>query len=579
MMNDFIISNTNINLTDPSDRAFQLSADWHMIIKGDHSDYVTKNMRIITIGDYIGSKEEILRTQDNEIPKLKGNFYAIVIKEKCIKIYSSFFSMLPIYSTTDNTTISSSISLIEKTSAQHFTIDKKFILENLLFNYGFFNRTRYQEIKLAPCHSYIAITKNELSILKHYSTIDLFTSSVKGGRKKASELSDLFIKNSADYFPDETFDIAFTSGFDGRTLVSCATHYNKKITTFSFGRPENDDVKIPKRNAKELNLPYRSYDLGTADYIKKKYYKNALEYTSSGYTGNGLLYAHFPYSAKEIGEKSNYMLSGACGSELFRALHSTGAVTSIALADVFKTDNHEELKEKLRRSKALDVLNMNEFNDDLEDLIREIITYKEALPKEISLNQQFYVFVFEEIFRKFFGQWIVVQQQYVKVRTPFLDFNFVKMLLQTKYAGANNDFFTKNPIKRMKGQYIYADIIRKTNKTIYKQITGKGYKPRDVRNALFIINTVLPFFKKKLKKKVAKPYLDNLGIVSGVKENKDIFENLIAESSFFKKEKLQVMLNNISSYTPEKERDSLLMSLTILHNLQEKQVQQKTQYA
>jgi len=323
-------------------------------------------------------------------------------------------------------------------------------------------------------------------------------------------------------------------------------------------------------------VPYQYFNLGAEEYVKIAHLKNVTEYTTSGYLGNGFLYAHFPYSAEKLKKESAYLISGACGSELFRALHATGAVTSIALADIFTTDNEQELREKLRASKTLEVLNTNDFIIELEELISEIIAYKKQLPQRITLNQQFYVFVFEEIFRKFFGQWIVTQQKYVKVRTPFLDFNFVKTLLQTKFAGANNDFFTNNPLKRIKGQYIYADIIKKTNQTIYRQITGKGYAPRDVRNSLYRANIVIPFIKKKFKKETVKPYLDNLGIISGVKESKEILKQFIIESSFFNKKQLLSMLTNLSEYTPEKQRDTLLMALSIIYSHKTKERKKAT---
>ncbi len=571
-MKDFVIINTEVYPPNPLNKVLVLNAKWSIIIYGDYKDYSSEETRVIVIVDYIGSRDEILNTLDHDIPKLRGNFYAIVFKGENIRVYNSSFSMLPIYYTKDKQMIASSISLIEENSNKEFSLDKKFILENLLFNYGFFNRTNYKEIKLVPSNNYVSLHRETVIIVKHFTITDLFVKNPVGGKKAVNELSNLFVKTTEHYFPNTNFNIAFTSGFDGRTLVSCGMHHQKKFNTFSFGRPENDDVAIPKNNADELNIPYQYFNLGTEKYIKASYLENATEFTASGYLGNGFLYAHFPYSVKKLQqENSNYLISGACGSELFRALHTTGAVTSADLAHVFSIEDEQELREKLRTSKTLEVLKTNDFLIELEELISEIVEYKKQLPKTLTLNQQFYVFVFEEIFRKFFGQWVVAQQQYTNVRTPFLDFNFVKALLQTKYAGANNDFFTDNPIKRMKGQYIYADIIKKTNSIIYHQITGKGYAPRDVRNSLYRANIILPFIKKKFRRKVTKTYLDNLGIISGVKENKEILKEIVNNSALFKKKKLLTMLDNLSGYTPEKERDTLLMSLSIIYNHKKKE--------
>jgi hypothetical protein len=570
MIDDFIILNTKEkNIAAINTFKYQLNINRNLILltDGRYSDFRKNGKRIIIIGDYIDTEETLFISKDDDIPKLRGNFYAIVLYNETVKIYNSFFSILPLYYNIDRDAVSSSIDMIKTCVPNKYTVDKKYILESLLFNYGFFDRTVCKEIKLLPCHSYVQFTDNGIEVRKHFLITELFVNTPRGGKKVVRELSDLFIKTSKHYFPDEHFDIAFTSGFDGRTLVSCALHHHKKFSTFSFGRPEIDDVHIPCKNAQTLGIPYQSFDISDKEYLETQYLKNADEYSTKAYKGNGFLQAHYVYSTKKISQQSKYMLSGYVGSELFRALHATGTVTSIALRDVFMTNMDRELKTKLKTSKALGVLNMNEFVDDLDELSDEILHYKKSLSKQNTINQQFYTFVFEEIIRKFFGQKIAVQQQYLSVRTPFLDYQFVKTLLQTKYAGANNDFFTQNPLKRAKGQHIYADIIRKTNKIIYKQKTGKGYRPIDVRNIFYMMNIIYPFIKKRFIRKVKKTYMDNLGIVSGILHNKEKVRPYIDEGFSFDKEKLTQMLNNLTVYTLENERDTLLMSLTILKNI------------
>ncbi|MEL7270207.1 MAG: hypothetical protein AAGL34_11585 [Bacteroidota bacterium] len=577
-MNDFLLIHSTLQSKYDFDDAVMLSDQWNLLTKNNaFRDIRNNGKRYLIFGDLIDSKELLFATQDEDIPKLKGNFYVIVLENETIKIYNSFFGLLPLYFTTNKRLIGSSFRWIEKYVQGSLTIDKKFVLEQLLFNYGFFNRTKYKEIQLLPSNSYIKLQEENFTIQKHFEVISFFNNPKKV--RMADELSGLFIQTVDSYFPDEHFHIAFTSGFDGRTLVSCADYLQKDFSTFSFGRPENDDVSIPKNNAKVLGIPYECFDLGDTNYHSEAYLENANAFTTSGCLGNGFLYAHFPFTAQKISKKFNYLLSGICGSELFRALRSPGAVTSQALTDVFKTDSDAELREKLKNSKVLTVLNKKGFAEELDELIEEIIDYKDRLPQNISLNQQFYVFVFEEIFRKFFGQWVQAQQQYLYVRTPFLDFDFVKALLQSKYAGANNEFFTKNPFKRMKGQYIYADIIRKTNSTIYGQHTGKGYAPRDVRNPFYRLNIVLPFLKKRFKRKVKRTYLDNLGIISGIQHNKEALLSQLHEPHFFDGKELANRLDHLSDFTPEKERDTLLMSLAILYSLQDNKINTKRKTA
>ncbi len=547
---------------------FALQEQFIMGTNSPHTLYEdTTGKKIIIIGDYIGTSQELLNAEVNEIPKLKGNFYAIVTTPETVAIYSSFFSILPLYHTIDHGIIASAIDPILQHTTKEYTTDKTYILENLLFNYGFFNRTLYQEIKLIPCHHYLHYSNNQTTLQHHFDITEWYTQTPKGGAKTASVLSDLFIETTKHYFPDAYFDIAFTSGFDGRTLVSCALHHQKTFGTFSFGRPEIADVRIPSENAKALHIPYRSFDIGHEAYLDQNYLENANEYTTKGYKGNGYLQSHYVSSTKKIAKDSNYMLSGYVGSELFRALHATGTVTAAALRDVFMIADEDTLREKLKTSSTLNVLQKETYTPELNALIEEVLLYKRKLPKNISLNQQFYTFIFEETIRKFFGQKITLQQQYINVRTPFLDAQFVYALLQTKYAGANNDFFTQNPLKRTKGQYIYTDIIKKTNPIIYRQMTGKGYRPIDVRNPLYMVNIIYPFFKKRFLKKVTKTYMDNFGIVTGVLRNIQYLYPLLENSSIFDTKKLSKRLAKLDAYSPEKERDTLLLSLALLQNI------------
>ncbi len=564
-MDQFIISKSKNKLVGKTHQLV-LTPVWSLFTT-EADSYVTYhkgNTKAIIFGDYIGTKEEFLASEHQDIPKLKGNFYAIVIQDENVKIYNSFLSILPIYYNTDFTFISSSIQCIKKQSPEDFVIDKKFILENLLFNYGFFNRTLYRGIQLTPSNCFLELTNDKVAVRKHFDTTSLFTQKPKKGKKVANQISDLFIETAKQYFPESSFDIAFTSGFDGRTLVSCATETAKKFDTFSFGKPENDDVAIPQKNATALGIPYQYFDLGQDSYTKKKYIENAKEYTEQSPGTNGLIYSHFLHSTKEIAKKSKYLISGVVGSELFRALHLTGAVTSQALVDIFASESDEEIRHKIANAKPLLAIRKQDFAAELEELIEELITYKKSIPNHLTANQQFYLFVFDEIFRKFFGQWIYIQMRYIQVRTPFLDYTFIKELLNTQYAGANNDFFTENPFKRMKGQYIYADIIRKTNTKIYHQKTGKGYRPKDVRESLYLLNIILPFIKKRLKRKVKQVNLDNLGIISGALQQKETFKKMIQDTSWTNKEYLIHTLDKLSPYTNEKERDTLLMSISIL---------------
>ena len=559
-MNDFLIFKHNEILIA---NAIKLTDRYSVLFRNKEQElYVNNNERFYILGDLISERKELNDLLPADIKNLKGNFYLIRISGNSIEVINSLFSVLPIYYTDEFKLISSDLNWIISKSPNQLTPDKKFILECLLFNYGFFNRTLYEEIHLVPTNSLIEITDLRHTIKRHFEVKELFKTEIKKDKQQLNRISDLFIETSKHYFPDKNFHIAFTSGFDGRTLVSCATFFKKHFKTFSFGRRENDDVRIPRENANELKLDYTHFDLGSENYLNKHYLENALEYIQNSNGGNGFIYAHVLRSTKEIAKDSDYLMAGYAGSELFRALHIQGAVSSKTLVDFFKSKNGNEIRELITNAEVLKYLNISEFKKEMNELVEELITYKKQIPENLSENQKFYAFVFDEIIRKFFGQWISVLQNTIKVRTPFLDYSFINSLLETEFAGVNMDFLTQNPYKRMKGQLVYPMIIKKTNKTIYYQKTGKGYRPVDILNKFYFINVVISFVFKRIKRRIKKTNVDHLGIVCGASKLMELIS--IKENKFFQTDLINNDLANLKITSPEKERDSLLMSLALL---------------
>ena len=248
---------------------------------------------------------------------------------------------------------------------------------------------------------------------------------------------------------------------------------------------------------------------------------------------------------------------------MFRAAHSSGAVTSKALIDLFKHDSLDDYRKSIVGSDVFKYIKIDEYKNEIEEVVLESWKYKMSLPNFLSKNQKLYVFVYEEIFRKFFGTWVTAQMKYIKVRTPYIDFDFFKAIIKTELSGAYSDFLTENPLKRFKGQVLYADIIKRTNKDIYNMKTGKGYAPNIIREPILRPLLLLSFIKKRIRKKIKQTNLDNLGITSGVKCN---YDSLICKKNFsqFEDKSLLKDLKNLNPFTNEAKRDVILMTVSLL---------------
>lgn len=538
---------------------------------------MTGNFQWFIIGDVIppldfkNNLEGYLKSfladfKPEKLRQLNGFFYLIRLSEQKneIYVYNSLFSILPLfyYINRDSLIIASKIEYIKELSGAEFTVDKHYIIEKLLFNYGFFNRTIFQEINLAPVNHYFQIMSGTFHLLEHTDIRSFFVEKPVKTRKTLNYLADLFIESSRKYFPDDPFQIAFTSGFDGRTLVAIAKGLNKKFLTYSFGSHDNDDVIIPQGNAAELDIDYTPYYLDDPIYIENKFLGDGHELIDLTSNQSNFLYTHFLYSTKMLAEKSNIVLTGYYGSEMNRSLHIAGAVASSKLIDLYKY-NDTEWADRIKQTPRLDFLNRNLFKSEINDLIEEVLQYKSNFDANLTTNQQFSEFLFGETFRKLFGAIITAQMNYQVVRTPFLDFEFFRELMKTKLAGANNSFYTQNPLKRFIGQRLYAEIIKNTTPEILQQITGKGYAPADLLSVKGNLKIVTPFIKKRIIRKIKKPYLNNLGLLSGIYFNRNHFIKNLESTDFFNRDLIKYKLADFLQTYNEAERDMILISLSV----------------
>ena len=143
MQDDLNLSDIVIQLveTKPNDNEYRIEDDKHLhIFIGDlilPSEYQCQPKKFY---------EEIAANFSSKtIQELRGFFYIIQFDKtkKIVNVINSIFSILPIYYHTDANFnyISSSLCLIRRNSQTEFTLNKKAILEKILFNYPLFDET------------------------------------------------------------------------------------------------------------------------------------------------------------------------------------------------------------------------------------------------------------------------------------------------------------------------------------------------------------------------------------------------------------------------------------------------------
>ncbi len=504
--------------------------------------------------------------QKNLIHRFGGFFYLVYIdlESNQINIFSSLFNILPVYYCVINNeiTVSSNIGMILKSVDRKFSIDKQYILERVLFNYSLFNRTYFQELKLLKSNHYLNIDEN-VKEKKQFDITDLYVKKPKKGRKVLNQLADLFIKCSEKYFPDEKYALSFTGGFDGRTLLSVSKYFGKDFFTYSFGSITSEDLIIPKSQAKDLNIEFKPFYLDEK-YISNESFNCGIALIEKTEGNASFSRAHYLYSVKNLSKDVKYILTGNFGSELFRAMHNHGVMISQELINIFKFNDEEWIK-LVKSSNKLNYLNKSEFEKELEQVIKEIIEFKNEY-SGLSTNEFFYVYVLNEVFRKYFGPEIYMQRYYLNNRSPFLDFGFIEELFATNYCGIYSDFLTSNPIKRFKGQLIYSHIIKKTYSPLLNVITGKGYKPKSLLTKLGKIELVTNLIRKKITKNNSMNY-DSFSVERAFRFNNSQWSN----TQFLSKLYNTAYIKNKLKKPPE-DRDTLYNIISINNYLSKKNI-------
>jgi asparagine synthetase B (glutamine-hydrolysing) len=469
---------------------------------------------------------------------LFGHYYFIFLDKVTHELFigNSLFSILPVYFCTykDNLIISENAFSAGRYNRSS-TLSKRFLIETFLFNYPLFNHSAVEGVSLLYSNSYFSVKGNNLTIIRHTCVEDLFTASPLSWHKSTVHMTDVFLETVKKYLPEQQYFNSLTGGFDSRTLAAAGLYCKKAFSCYCFGSDSSRDMVTASSLASSAGLPFMGIPLDR-EYCEKDSLRNGLEFIINSSGVGTFARAHYPYAAKKLSAQTACLVTGNFGSEIFRAVHVPGVVIAPNLVRVFNESDIETAFQSIEKSHEFYFLNTGEIKNELEDLKQDL----SQLPcfnhkyKSLTRNQQFYVFVFEELFRKYFGTEMINQFYYLKNRTPFLDINFIRELFNTGFAGIHSGFFEHNPFKRYKGQMLYAHIISKAFPQFGNINTDKGYKPDD----LLTFSGKLRVAKGYLKKQIARRHspADPYGVSKAWAFNRDFFRKLPVNNKVFNEE-------------------------------------------
>ncbi|MCS7035955.1 MAG: asparagine synthase-related protein [Saprospiraceae bacterium] len=409
--------------------------------------------------------------------EVRGHYYWFLLKDGLFRCGTSFGGIYPLYWQKDGNQIyvcTSSFYLARRHKPGE--LNRRNLLERLLFNYSLFNSTWWTNIRLLGSHCWLTMSEEGAREERAFGLENYFGHGFLSGPDVLDELTEVFERESRVFLPPEPFAISFTGGFDGRTLVAAARQAHRDdFLTYSFGMPGESDVALPARQSEQLGIPFLPIYLDET-YVREHALRSAIGFMQrSEYNGN-FGRPHYFYAAETLAKHTRYILTGNFGSELFRAMHQPGVMMTQALIQVFETPD-DSWKDFLRKAAGRQVAAY--FRTELDALISDFEHFLRARA-DMDINQQFYCFVLEEIFRKYFGPELVMQSHVLCNRTPYLSLRFFEALNKTVWSGLHARLFDKQKNRRMKGQMFYSAFLRRTDRQLYRMLTNKGYSPADV---------------------------------------------------------------------------------------------------
>jgi len=466
---------------------------------------------------------------------ISGHYYYIMLAKSTGRITAgnSAFGILPLYYCEKGGSLAASDNAFDLGEyIKSNRVSGRFVLETVLFGYPLFNSSIIEEIKLLRSNSYLSVSDGTWSEVRSLAVEDLFVRNPVPWRRAVEDTAEAFMDTVSLYLPDGQYASALTGGFDGRTLISAGLGLGKEMTAFTFGTEDSDDVMIASDLASSAGIPFRKIGLGDA-YVRDESRRCGEEFIHNASGTATLARAHYLFASKLLAKDFRVMVTGNFGSEIFRSPHIAGTVISPNTVSLFTAGTPRKAFELLEKSAEFRSLNITSLKYDWESLKSDITLLPGFNPRYAGLtrNQQFYVFVFEEVFRKYFGAEMTNQFRYLHNRTPFLDTGFLKVIFGSRLAGIHSDFFEHNPVKRYKGQVLYAHIIRKSFPAFGNFMTDKGYAPDDLLSLRGKASIALNYARKRLrsKRQPADPY----AVTAAWEFNKPVWQSVQVPEEFF----------------------------------------------
>jgi len=487
----------------------------------------------------------------NITSRCTGDFNLFVYdkQKRELSVISSQLGMILLYYYIhhDYILFSSKIHYLLLTGLVPAAIDKVSWMERYIFHHSLGENTGILDVLTFPPASIMIVHWHGAFRLDEYWNVDEFlTFEKRYNYKQGLEIIDESIHHViGKYFQRITHPaVTLTGGWDGRLVLSYLLNKHPDFFLYSFGAENSEDIRIPAMIADQMGLEYKPILLN-ADYLDNYFNEFAVKTIINSDGMRPITRAHYLFAMDIIGQKSNSILSGNCGSNILKNAKSPDYMMNEELLSFLEAGSiHNQL-----RAKILEILksfpNFHIEKPEIDAFFDKLDSHPLCKRTDLLPNQRFYHFLLHDIERKYFGTEMNTYSSQMQNFSFFIDYDFLKIFTQTAYFGSHLPFYHKSLLSRYHATSLYANLINRNSPKLASFVSDKGFS---LAEALTLTGQVSSLAKRMyIRYKRKHKIVDTFNTCATF----EMFEKFLLEKGFSQHE----LLRSSTEYTNSQKGD------------------------
>jgi hypothetical protein len=468
------------------------------------------------------------------------------------KIYNDIYGIYPIFiKNNDNGFFitNDSDKLLQMQDSVYF--DNRGLFDYFLFNYTINERTLFKDIyQLKGGSSISGYSFSEKIEIRIQTDIAGYLTKPNITRLDLAYAVHAISENiKSDLDNNKPVVLPLSGGFDSKLLFSVLLNNQFDFSTYTYGYQGSVDFIAAESTAKKFGISHQLFNISVdSTTVLDARIKSFI----NGSPSLPIILDLLSYELVKQNLSSSNIITGVMGGELM--------VGPVVISEVIVT----RTAKRLATSKNLSSLRSGIITDidsitflDRKNYIKHIEEHLSGLDNYFmdpadNKHNNITRFLLNETYAKFFGVVFKNLSGNFNMINPYVDLDFLEILLNSEYRFTRNKMFTRNPIIHLKSRRLYPKMILELYKPVIYTPLDRNYNMADLLYYYRLPFTLKSYIENHLfgKNKVE---------LSNAIQFKKIFRLLIYEKlknsplldmDFIRKDKLLGLLNDIKMNNP-----------------------------